>query len=178
MKWGGGIEKNLPNYKNYEELKNKMMYHKGISWNVCFCLIQKDFYFKNLQKLDLSLKLTMAEDLLVFAFLIDPSIKTANFIGYFYNTNENSIMKRRIKKQLQSNLKDCEKILILLQNSNLNQFIIRYFSFHLKKEIFKYYYNLNKISYFKYKFLKNKINFYIFYLKIKRKIKKGVLCNL
>ncbi|MBK1963874.1 hypothetical protein F2N14_02730 [Campylobacter novaezeelandiae] len=175
---GGGIEENLPNYKDYEELKNKMMYYKGISWNVCFCLIQKDFYLKNLQKIDLFLKLTMAEDLLAFAFLINPSIKTANFIGYFYNTNENSIMKRKTKEQSQKNLQNCKKILTQIQNSNLDQFIIKYFSFHLEKEILKYFYNLNKISYLKYKFLKKKINLYMFYLKIKRKISKGFLCNL
>ncbi|MBK1974076.1 glycosyltransferase family 2 protein, partial [Campylobacter sp. TTU-622] len=130
---GGGIEENLPDYKDYEELKNKMMHYKGIEFTICFCLIRKDFYLKNLQKIDLSLKLTMAEDLLAFAFLIDPSIKTANFIGYFYNINENSIMKRKTKEQLQKNLKDYKEILTLLQNSNLNRFIIKYFSFYLKK---------------------------------------------
>lgn len=95
---GGSIEENLPNYKDYEELKNKMMYYKGIDFNVCFCLIQKDFYLKNLQKLNPFLRLTIAEDLLVFAFLINPSIQTANFIGYFYNFNENSISKRKTKE--------------------------------------------------------------------------------
>lgn len=167
---GGSIEENLPNYKDYEELKNKMMYYKGIDFNVCFCLIQKDFYLKNLQKLNPFLRLTIAEDLLVFAFLINPSIQTANFIGYFYNFNENSISKRKTKEQLQKNLKDYKSILILLQNSNLDQFIIKYFFFHLEKEILKCSYDLKELSYLRYKFLKKKVKFYHYYLKIKNKI--------
>ncbi|MBK1973984.1 hypothetical protein JG677_08000, partial [Campylobacter sp. TTU-622] len=168
---GGGIEENLPDYKNYEELKNiiEQSSYKYL-WNIWGILFKKDFYLHTIKHLS-SYKINMAEDLLAFAFLINPSIKTANFIGYFYRINENSLTLKKTKEQLQKNLKDYKEITNIIENSNLEQFIIKEFSFYLYKEIIKLSYDLNEISYLKYKLLKKKIKFYNFFKKLKHKLR-------
>ncbi|MBK1971379.1 glycosyltransferase family 2 protein [Campylobacter sp. TTU_617] len=168
---GGGIEENLPNYQNYEELKNiiEQSSYKYL-WNIWGILFKKDFYLHTIKHLS-SYKINMAEDLLAFAFLINPSIKTANFIGYFYRINENSLTLKKTKEQLQKNLKDYKEITNIIKNSNLEQFIIKEFSFYLYKEIIKLSYDLNEISYLKYKLLKKKIKFYNFFKKLKHELR-------
>ncbi|QWU79508.1 glycosyltransferase family 2 protein [Campylobacter novaezeelandiae] len=170
---GGGIEENLPNYKDYEELKNiiKQSSYKYL-WNIWSILFKKDFYLDTIRHLS-SYKINMAEDLLAFAFLINPSIKTANFIGYFYNFNESSLSNphKKTKEHLQRNLQDFKTVSKIIKNSNLEKFIIKEFDFYLEKEIFKLSYDLNELSYLRYKFLKKKIKLYNFLRKLKCKLR-------
>ncbi|OOX98394.1 glycosyl transferase family A, partial [Campylobacter coli] len=93
----------------FKNLKN----FKGVYWNICTLFVKKDFYLQSLKELfTIDKKLLIAEDMLVFFFLInnvkDDEYLQVNLHLYNYiNNNFSSITKRqKSDKQIQNCLED------------------------------------------------------------------------
>lgn len=154
----------------FKNLKN----FKGVYWNICTLFVKKDFYLQSLKELfTIDKKLLIAEDMLVFFFLInnvkDDEYLQVNLHLYNYiNNNFSSITKRqKSDKQIQNCLEDYFYILkYIKENKNLKNNLKLYALIYLQIDILKFLFKNKKISYFKYKFLKKIYKFKIIFYKI------------
>ncbi len=153
----------------FKNLKN----FKGIYWNIWTLFVKKDFYLQSLKELfTIDKKLLIAEDMLVFFFLIN-NVKDDEYLQvdlhlYNYINNFSSITKRqKSDKQIQNCLEDYFYILkYIKENKNLKNNLRLYALIYLQIDILKFLFKNKKISYFKYKFLKKIYKIKIIFYKI------------
>ncbi|EAJ7432036.1 glycosyltransferase family 2 protein [Campylobacter coli] len=153
----------------FKNLKN----FKGIYWNICTLFVKKDFYLQSLKELFvIDKKLLVAEDMLVFFFLIN-NVRDNEYLQvdlhlYNYINNFSSITKKeKSDEQIQNCLEDYFYILKYTKESkNLKKNLKLYALIYLQIDILKFLFKNKKISYLKYKFLKKIYKFKIIFYKI------------
>ncbi|MBZ8004088.1 glycosyltransferase family 2 protein, partial [Campylobacter canadensis] len=145
-------------WKDYNSYLKLIKKKKFTPWNLCNLIVKKDFYIQKINSFS-SERLLLAEDMLVFSFLVDCKMKAIEYVGYYYVINSNSIT---CLNKIEDNLKQYEKILELINNSNIEQKIKKYYSYFLNNSILDCKYKLNLINIIHYKLVK-----FVFYLQKK-----------
>lgn len=145
----------LPKFKNFEDFSSLMKRYIHMNWNIWGNLIQKDWYMERISHCE-NLRILMAEDLLAFAHLINPKMKSIDYVGYYYEIRSDSITE---KKDFNKDIKDYRLVADLLKKSKLDKNIVDYYLYFLNYEINKCLYSLKQISYLRFKFRKKMFRF-------------------
>ncbi|OEW20139.1 MULTISPECIES: glycosyltransferase family 2 protein [Campylobacter] len=138
-------------WKNWQEYLKIIKKKQFTPWNLCNLIVKKDFYLKQILLSFQNYNLIFAEDLFVFALLINEKIKSIEYVGYYYIVNDNSITNL---DKVDEKLADCEKILKLIRNSKINLNVKKYYLYFLNIEILDCKYRLHFINKYYYKIIK------------------------
>ncbi|ULO02440.1 glycosyltransferase, family 2 [Campylobacter sp. RM5004] len=118
---------------------HKFIYGIDSFWNLCFKCVKKDLYLKSITFIDITSKINMAEDALVFYFILNCSKNIISVSTYLYKyyINSNSIMNTGNLKKIKANI-STEKYVINLIGRNKSKDtkkIKRILLYRLKKSL-------------------------------------------